>query len=552
MPTAQHGGHTHAAPNLPPAAHAAPLSSMSTSTYTFYVTTTTDSTSCPDASGNISLRCAIEGADGSPPAYHKVIDFAISSSDPGCGNQIINSTSAEVCTIKITSDLPAISTSFATVNGYTQSGAHANTSSVADNAILTVQVDGSNYTSSSSSPAFDLAGNGDLVEGVSVIDFHSSSQFGDGIVMSGNGDKATGNFVGVATRGVTAGNDDGVSTYPSGVTTGDVIGGTTAATRNVMSANGFEGAYIASNGNAVEGNLVGTDPTGTTPMANSVGGELSDSSNNMIGGTTASARNVVSGNSNDGVDVGGSTGNTIAGNYVGSDVTGIKAVGNQYGVYTFLSSSNTIGGSSVSARNVISGNQYGVYEDYGSSNPIANNYIGVGATKVSLPNSIIGIDISTSGVTVSGNVVADNGGSGVSIAGGTSNLISRNSMYANVGGGIILYGQSPCTNGPSTGNPNDYYPCPVITSATHGTTSSPGTVAGIALASTTVEVFYTPSSTGDEGATYIGTTTADSTGHWSLAGAFTKGKMVTATSSGVGPSGGTSETSEFGASEAVR
>ena len=59
--------------------------------------------------------------------------------------------------------------------------------------------------------------------------------------------------------------------------------------------------------------------------------EIVDSaSNNTIGGTAAGARNVISGNGSDGVVFidGSATGNLVAGNYIGTDVTGTMALGN--------------------------------------------------------------------------------------------------------------------------------------------------------------------------------------------------------------------------------
>ena len=58
--------------------------------------------------------------------------------------------------------------------------------------------------------------------------------------------------------------------------------------------------------NLVEGNLIGTDNTGTTALPNGqVGVMISASSTNTIGGTTSLARNVISGNSGSGVSVTG-------------------------------------------------------------------------------------------------------------------------------------------------------------------------------------------------------------------------------------------------------
>jgi len=124
-------------------------------------------------------------------------------------------------------------------------------------------------------------------------------------------------------------------------------------------------------GNVISGNYIGTDISGTVIMGNThfgieniedSGDEESDgSSNNLIGGTTPAARNVISGNGSFGVLImdASSTGNVVAGNYIGTDSTGAMAMPNGHGGVLIHSgaSGNTIGGTTPGARNVISGNR---------------------------------------------------------------------------------------------------------------------------------------------------------------------------------------------------
>src|SRR6185312_2519758 len=78
--------------------------------------------------------------------------------------------------------------------------------------------------------------------------------------------------------------------------------------------------------NVVAGNYVGVNPAGTAAMPNSSGGVLLEAGalNNMIGGSTAAARNVISGNTGTGVTITGTgtTGNVVAGNYIGVNKDG--------------------------------------------------------------------------------------------------------------------------------------------------------------------------------------------------------------------------------------
>ena len=107
----------------------------------------------------------------------------------------------------------------------------------------------------------------------------------------------------------------------------------------------------------VAGNLIGTNAQGNAGVnLASAGVGIFEASNNTIGGTTAEARNVISGN---GVgiyvvsDESPATGNVVQGNYIGTDVTGVNDVGNDLGVIV-SATGNTIGGASADARNVIS------------------------------------------------------------------------------------------------------------------------------------------------------------------------------------------------------
>src|SRR5205823_3068765 len=111
-------------------------------------------------------------------------------------------------------------------------------------------------------------------------------------------------------------------------------------------------------GNQLQGNYIGTDPTGTVDVGNDEEGiNVSNASNNFIGGTASGAGNVISGNNRIGVYIDRANGNTVQGNYVGVDVTGSVAIGNVWGVLVEQSSNNLVGGTSPGARNVISGNQ---------------------------------------------------------------------------------------------------------------------------------------------------------------------------------------------------
>ena len=86
-------------------------------------------------------------------------------------------------------------------------------------------------------------------------------------------------------------------------------------------------------GDTIRGNSVGTDATGTMAFGNGGGVEVSGTSANTIGGVAPKAGNLISGNGGDGILITSSERipagqNVVEGNYVGTDVSGTKALGN--------------------------------------------------------------------------------------------------------------------------------------------------------------------------------------------------------------------------------
>jgi hypothetical protein len=123
---------------------------------------------------------------------------------------------------------------------------------------------------------------------------------------------------------------------------------------------GVEIHGAASTGNLIEGNFIGTDKTGALDRGNSVEGVLiAGGSANTVGGSTAAAANVISANEW-GVRLDGSTatGNVVAGNAIGTDRTGTLPLGNEVNgvIISSNASNNMIGGTSASAGNTIAFN----------------------------------------------------------------------------------------------------------------------------------------------------------------------------------------------------
>ena len=435
---------------------------------TFTVTNTNDA-------GAGSLRQAI--ADANVAAGLDTIAFNVTGA--GCAGN------PAVCTIAPLSALPAV-TSPVIIDGYTQPGSVPNTNGPASgsNAVLLIELSGAN--AGGGVGGLDIRAGGSTVRGLVMNRWGGQAI----LLRSGNGSTVAGNFLGTDPSGTTALNNlvgvqvDGLSPADGGHT----VGGMTPAARNVI----VNGISIFSNGNQVQGNLIGTNAAGTvalgsaTTPSSSSGIGISSADNNTIGGTVPAARNIISG-STDGVSIGsgGSTGNVVLGNFIGTDVTGMFAVANAgNGVRIQSASGNVIGGTAPGAGNVISGNLRNGVEidlDTSTANLVQGNFIGVSATGGALGNAENGVEIfagasnNTIGGTAAGagNVLASNGFNGVEVQAGTGNAILGNAIFGNSRLGIELgnFGQgivTPNDAGDIDSGPNNLQNFPVITSASTG------------------------------------------------------------------------------------
>jgi len=128
---------------------------------------------------------------------------------------------------------------------------------------------------------------------------------------------------------------------------------------NLISGNTNAGiAALDAGGSIIRGNKIGTDITGLFAIPNMYGIGMENSANNIIGGTLPSHRNIISGNSFTGIGLNGlpSTNNTITGNFIGTDITGTQVLSNDHGIILSYANNTTIGGNEASKRNIISGN----------------------------------------------------------------------------------------------------------------------------------------------------------------------------------------------------
>lgn len=179
-----------------------------------------------------------------------------------------------------------------------------------------------------------------------------------------------------------------------------------------LTINGFDshGIRISGTGNAsIVGCWIGLNNNGAAASFPN-GGEgvfIDDSPNNDIGGITANLRNVISGNSGQGVRISGSaaTGNIVKGNYIGTNADGDAALANGVtGILLIICEGNTIGGTAAGAGNVISGQSFiniGLSDCTAAGNTIQGNYIGLNAAG----NALLGTPLDAINLTRSPNTL---------------------------------------------------------------------------------------------------------------------------------------------------
>jgi hypothetical protein len=239
------------------------------------------------------------------------------------------------------------------------------------------------------------------------------------------------------------------------------IGGTAAGEGNLISGNGGAGIRLAADASVttVQGNIIGLNGAGDAVLGNGGGGVIiQGTASTMLGGTAAGARNVISGNTGNGVTLDDAQNNDIVGNFIGTDATGTLDRGNTVsGVFVSLDSENNrIGGTAAGSKNLISGNQdAGVWIDTTSTNNyVEGNLIGTNQSgTAAIPNGQNAgppsFDLVGSGVRVDGP--SNRIGSAVANGG---NLISGNGTGISVGGaasGTTIHGNRIGLNAAGTG-----------------------------------------------------------------------------------------------------
>ncbi|MEZ6043004.1 MAG: hypothetical protein R3C20_21080 [Planctomycetaceae bacterium] len=232
------------------------------------------------------------------------------------------------------------------------------------------------------------------------------------------------NYIGLGSDGTTRLQNDG-----SGMRLDAATATITIGTNGDGSSDEFEGNVISGNRNhgielvggiaTIAGNLIGLNANGLTPVANGQDGvfvqglSLTTSlqiGTNADGVSDIAERNVIAGNNQDQIHIGDGGDVVIAGNYVGTDVTGMRGFNrNTFGINVFGTGNRRIGGASSIERNVVGGVGIGIVaQPANASYPtyVYGNYVGLGPNgRQAVPNTV--------GINTSGSVFVGTNGDGI-------------------------------------------------------------------------------------------------------------------------------------------
>ncbi|MAP93391.1 MAG: hypothetical protein CMK07_00420 [Ponticaulis sp.] len=367
-------------------------------------------------SGYNSLREAINYVNANSGIDN--VDFYI----PGTGPFVITAGSS----------LPTITDSGVTIDGTSQAGTSCGDLWNGDGHTIMVELDGPGSGYGLTSTTSDTT-----VKGLSITDFEVG-------VLASVGSSNTVvqcNYLGLNPDGTAAGN---TAAGVASVGANTLVGGLSTGEGNVASGNVWGAvSYDGATGFMVRGNFIGTNPSGTSAVANNIG------VNSYTGTVTWSdvTDNLISGNSEDGIvlnsddTVTGSSGDAlIVGNYIGVSRTGNAILANGESGIELNSatvSGFTIGGATSNERNIIAGNSLdGITLTDVTDVDVLGNYIGLGADgSTSIYNRSDSIELnSVSSVNIGDNtsdgrnVLATSEERGV-IINGTNSSISISGNY---------------------------------------------------------------------------------------------------------------------------
>ncbi|MFO7682650.1 MAG: right-handed parallel beta-helix repeat-containing protein, partial [Chloroflexota bacterium] len=502
---------------------------------------------CLTAVGTCTLRAAIEESNALPGA--DTIHFNIRNTNGSCPSLVtINPASAL--------NIDAVDNTGVTIDGYTQCNASANNQWINGNAVIKIEIRGTNNVMVF---GLHILSPNNVIKGLAVYNWHRQIQL---LGSRAHHNTLEGNFIGTNAANTFTQSVSGIEGDGLRLSTGsnnNLIGGNTADKRNIVSGNDQDGVNVEGinvTGNVIINSYVGLHQNGLTRLRNGADGVdvAEGAANNRIGGLNPGERNVISGNNRDGVEIShntGTQGNLIVGNFIGLTPAGNGTIYNGGRGVTF---EDEVANNLV-YRNVIVGNGgdgvrfYTVFD-----NQLYDNFIGVTPTGLGPRDVIIPMPGAENGLAVMPNgsrPASGYGLSGVYMTGGSQrnsvthniiayhpeygiyldtnrgylnygtcepyyNTFSQNSLYDNAAQGIRL--KSGICDGLEY-FPNNGIQIPQITAATNTL------VTGYSCAGCQVELYLADKAVVDnpsgdnfgEGKTYLAQSTANSSGNFTIA-----------------------------------
>jgi hypothetical protein len=384
------------------------------------------------------------------------------------------------------------------------------------------------------SVGFTVASSHNVIRGLVVSSFNTAA-----IVVTGQGatyNRIEGNYIGINFNGVdttASSNGGGINISGGGH---NRVGGLSAGARNVISGNRGPGILIAqSDSNVVAGNFVGLDRTGKTVLGNAGDGVvIANAGGNLVGGSLPGEGNVIAGCGDGAVTFTGGKRtrfNVVQGNYLGTDVDGRRIAGT-------AADAGVVLGNGASC-NLIGGSE----PDEGN---LISGHAGYGVylfTEETDSNCVLGNRI---GTDASGESALPNAYGGVCVYNGPkANVIGPSNVIRFNPFGVFMQfdatRRNRVTRNSISGNPNGGI---VLFNEANGGIVPPSVsrttsgVRGTAVPNGIVEIF---SDSSNQGRVYEGTATADAAGNFDWAGT-PAGPYVTATATD--RSGNTSEFSD--------
>jgi hypothetical protein len=176
---------------------------------------------------------------------------------------------------------------------------------------------------------------GSIVQGLSIVGLEG----GAGIDIDSARDQVTGNTIGSVADANFAGDEFGIHVGHGGIDC--TIGGTVSGDANIISGNTSYGIDIQGPSCTVVGNLIGTDASGSKSVPNGSGIFIFGGNETTIGGTASYDANIISGNTSYGIVVDIDAPCTVEGNLIGTDKSGTLPVPNGVSGVFFLADSNS-------------------------------------------------------------------------------------------------------------------------------------------------------------------------------------------------------------------